>query len=164
MEEYKFNKSEWEIIHNNNDTFSVKKRKENGKQWVRRMINIYQNDTVVNCAAAGKFVFVYDYSGNIAKARCATDDTFDSNTGVAIAYARLKGLPIHPDFVCEKKEKPTIKQEYAEGEHVRIKKTGEFAIIDTFYAFKNTYKVYEIRWNTTRIVKADEIERMRVEE
>lgn len=163
MEEYKFNESEWEIIHYNDGKFCVRQRKETAEQWVARMLTLYTADKTVDCAIAGNFVFVCNTSGKVAQARCAVGDLFNSHTGIAIAYARLMGLPIHPDFVCEKKIKPETKtaestQKFKIGESVRIKATGELAVVQKFYAFRNTYKVYKIWCGNNQMVKEAELE------
>lgn len=81
----------------------VEERKETAKEWIKRMVNNYQNDYTVSTAVhMGRYVCILDNNGKVGKATCAPSDKFDYDIGRAIAYARVKGLPIHPNFVRNK--------------------------------------------------------------
>lgn len=73
------------------------------KQWVETTYNLYRKDKDV-CS-----VFFYGYTvvtdvkrEKMGIARCRKEDGFDGAVGIAIAYARLRGLPIHPEYVSKK--------------------------------------------------------------
>lgn len=38
----------------------------------------------------------------MALAKCSANDSYDVRIGVAIAYARLCGLPVHPEYAAKK--------------------------------------------------------------
>lgn len=75
---------------------------------------------------------VDDYHLEYGTAKCSTSDTYFYKTGIAIAYARLIGEQLHPDFICDM--------------HVKLKalKAGDIIKLheDSEYSCKvlNTYK------------------------
>lgn len=76
----------------------VTKRKLTAAKWVREVLEHCNCDREICISSVGRYVYVCDNAGQMAKACCATTDTFDKNTGIAIAYARLRHFPIHPAF------------------------------------------------------------------
>lgn len=76
----------------------MNENKKEFNKWVDDVIrNKYKKDT--NCAvvfneAKGKTIVVDTNNYKMAVAKCHKDDTFNNNIGFAIAYARLRGIPI----------------------------------------------------------------------
>ena len=78
------------------------------KQWVVQMLNEYNEDfegwsNIILCDKNRKVMVVhfcdsrYDcYGYGISK--CSSTDTFDEDTGMAVAFAHFRGYPI-PDFI-----------------------------------------------------------------
>ena len=68
--------------------------------WIDHWLNEYFNDSHASVPVdCGKLCFVYDLRTNeCGVARCSSQDEFDLKTGVAVAYARLRGEPI-PDYI-----------------------------------------------------------------
>lgn len=123
LDEYK-----WHVDHEMR-TLTLTKREETAKQWVKRIYKACCNDSSRSGAAvAGKYTVITDDKGNIAKAKCHPDDKYDMATGVAIAYARLRNIPIHPDFVPKSTTKrPHIL--YEVGAIVYDTRTGRLGIV-----------------------------------
>ncbi len=93
LDEYK-----WQVDHEAR-TLTVTKRKETAQQWVARIYKAYCEDKSRSGASiAGQYTVIVDSNGTIGKSKCHPSDKQDMKTGVAIAYARLKNIPIHPDF------------------------------------------------------------------
>lgn len=76
----------------------VTERKSSAAKWVAEVLEHCNCDREICISSVGRYVYVCDNAGQMAKACCATTDTFDKNTGIAIAYARLRHFPIHPAF------------------------------------------------------------------
>lgn len=94
LDEYK-----WKVDHETR-TLTIEKREETAQQWVARIYQMYCEDKSRGSASiAGPYTAIIDNNGNIGKSICHPADAQDMKTGVAIAYARLKNIPIHPDFV-----------------------------------------------------------------
>lgn len=70
--------------------------KEEFKQWVKKTYIDFQKDKqAIAYSGCSDVVIVYDTTAvKSAIAKCYPQDTFDYDTGVAIAYARLKGIEI----------------------------------------------------------------------
>lgn len=81
----------------------IKDHEQSGEEWVEHMYNVFRNDTDVAYHIMGNWTYVYDAHGHFGKARKSDEDRFCRNTGIAIAYARMKGMLVHKDFVGEKK-------------------------------------------------------------
>lgn len=93
LDEYK-----WHVDHEAR-TLTVTKREETAKQWVKRIYKACCEDKSRSGASiAGRYTVIVDDKGNIGKSICHPLDKPDVQTGVAIAYARLRNIPIHPDF------------------------------------------------------------------
>lgn len=79
------------------------------KQWVEQMLTEYSNDydwnsEIVLCDKEHK-VLVASFEYNLYRndhgygiARCSSDDKFDKDVGLAVAFAHFRKYPI-PDFV-----------------------------------------------------------------
>lgn len=94
LDEYK-----WFVDHEAR-TITLEKRDETAEQWVNRIHKTFCEDkTGIDFAYSGRYFIVMDNKGNIGKAVCHPDDKPDNKIGFAIAYARLKNIPIHPDFI-----------------------------------------------------------------
>lgn len=72
--------------------------KKEFNRWTDDVIrNKYKKD--VNCAVVfnesiGKTIVIDTNTNEMAFAKCHEDDTFKNNVGLAIAYAKLRGIPI----------------------------------------------------------------------
>ena len=75
------------------------------KKWTRKMckaaeIGNAHNDCDV--VMRSNVTVCVDSNGKIGIAKCHPDDVFDCDTGIAIAYARCKGIEIPKVTVCKK--------------------------------------------------------------
>lgn len=79
------------------------------KEWVEQMLNEFNNDyaedsEIVLCDKKRKVLVAYfEYNWNWNEhgygiARCSSDDKFDKDVGLAVAFAHFREYPI-PDFV-----------------------------------------------------------------
>lgn len=70
--------------------------KKEFKQWVKKTYRDFQKDKqAIAYSGCSDVVIVYDTTAvKSAIAKCCPQDTFDYDTCVAIAYARLKGIEI----------------------------------------------------------------------
>lgn len=122
----------------------VKERKETAAEWVKRMVAAYQDDYTTSTAVhMGRHVCILDDKGNVGKATCAPSDEFDYSIGRAIAYARVKGFPIHPDFVCDDFVALDNAESIEIGAHVKILATAKVGIIES-RGVKNPH-MYKVR-------------------
>lgn len=132
--------------------------KQTSKEWVNKMVDCALNlDTAVDVGSVGRYTYAYDDTGRVARACCADGDEFDRNTGIAIAYARLRNLPIHPAFqsfhpaseatstthgrLRSLQERDIVKP----GSRVRSKSTGQWGTI-THFAFASQDLV-TVKWD-----------------
>lgn len=76
----------------------VTKRKSSAAEWVAEVLEYCNCDREICISSVGRYVYVCDNAGHMAKACCNAADTFNKDTGLAIAYARLRHFPIHPAF------------------------------------------------------------------
>ena len=67
-------------------------------EWAEATLKQFYQDKHVNFTIVGRYTYVSDDAGRTEKAKCKQTDTFETKIGVALAYARLRQLPIHPDF------------------------------------------------------------------
>lgn len=106
LDEYK-----WSVDHETR-TLTVTKREETAQQWVKRLYQACCEDKsragVAN--SAGRYTVLVDDKGNIGKSICHPLDKWDRATGIAIAYARLRHIPIHPDFLPKGKKVEKVKE------------------------------------------------------
>lgn len=99
MKEHEFSPLEYDWKWDDTkQVLRVTKREPTKAEWVTRVLEHCNRDREICISSIGRCVYVCDNAGHMAKARCAITDTFDKNTGVAIAYARLRHLPIHSAF------------------------------------------------------------------
>lgn len=70
--------------------------KKEFRQWVKKTYGDFQNDKqAIAYSGCSGVVIVYDTTAvKSAIAKCYPQDTFDYDTGIAIVYARLKGIEI----------------------------------------------------------------------
>jgi hypothetical protein len=77
------------------------------KQWVDQMLNEYYEDfedwsEVILCDKNRKIMVVHFQDGwgdlGYGISKCSSTDTFDEDTGMAVAFAHFRGYPI-PDFI-----------------------------------------------------------------
>lgn len=94
--------------------------KKEFKQWVKKTYRDFQKDKqAIAYSGCSDVVIVYDTTAvKSAIAKCYPQDTFDYDTGVAIAYARLKGIEI-----------PKVEEE---PEFKRVGNGQEYYYIDKF--------------------------------
>lgn len=76
----------------------VTERQQTPEEWVDKMLHAFDLDHAAGVGSVGRYTYAYDDTGRTARACCADSDKFDADAGVAIAYARLRNLPIHPAF------------------------------------------------------------------
>lgn len=76
----------------------VTKREPSAAEWVGEVLERCNCDREICISSVGRYVYVCDNAGQMAKACCAPTDTFNKDRGIAIAYARLRHFPIHPAF------------------------------------------------------------------
>lgn len=99
MKEHEFSPFEYDWKWDDTkQVLRVTKRRLTATEWVREVLEHCNCDREICISSVGRYVYVCDNAGQMAKACCATTDTFDKNTGIAIAYARLRHFPIHPAF------------------------------------------------------------------
>lgn len=100
------------------------------EQWVKKTYRDFQKDKqAIAYSGCSGVVIVYDTTAvKSAIAKCHPQDTFDYDTGVAIAYARLKGIEIP-----KVEEEPEFKRVGYEQEYYYIGKlnTAGFGAVCT---------------------------------
>lgn len=104
--------------------------KKEFKQWVKKTYRDFQKDKqAIAYSGCSGVVIVYDTTAvKSAIAKCCPQDTFDYDTGVAIAYARLKEIEIP-----KVEEEPEFKRVGNEQEYYYIGKfnTARFGAVCT---------------------------------
>lgn len=95
------------------------------EDWVNMTYKKYQGDNDVDYLVCGRYTYIVDNKGHVAKSCCNSNDLFENKIGVALAYARLRNSPIHPYYCASKKssreEIPCdICTEFPEGTRVRM--------------------------------------------
>lgn len=109
MKEYEFSPFEYDWKWDDTkQVLRVTERKPSAAEWVKEVLEYCNHDHEICISSVGRYVYVCDNAGQMAKACCATTDTFDQNTGIAIAYARLRHFPIHPAFKPQTAPKQTL--------------------------------------------------------
>lgn len=99
MQEHEFSPFEYDWKWDDTkQVLRVTERKLSAAEWVNEVLEHCNCDREICISSVGRYVYVCDNAGQMAKACCATTDTFDKNTGIAIAYAKLRHFPIHPAF------------------------------------------------------------------
>ena len=75
----------------------------NFEKWVETMVNQYADDPSVLIKLFGDTHIGYNFkTQKISTARCHPEDIFDSDIGIAIAYARCKGYKVPKKPVYKK--------------------------------------------------------------
>ena len=73
------------------------------KEWIKTTYNLYYEDEKVCCTTFENCTIVIDAKkGKMGIAKCRKGDKFNNVTGTVIAYARLRGLPIHPEYASKR--------------------------------------------------------------
>ena len=99
MKEHEFSPFEYDWKWDDTkQVLRVTERKPSATEWVKEVLEYCNRDHEICISSAGRYVYVCDNAGQMAKACCAITDTFKRDTGIAIAYARLRHFPIHPAF------------------------------------------------------------------
>lgn len=154
MKEYEFSvfDYDWEW-DDTKKALRVTERKQTPEDWVDKMLHAFDLDHAAGIGSVGRYTYAYDDTGRTAKACCADSDEFDSDTGIAIAYARLRRLPIHPAFVPAVASKPKLiplrdRDTLKVGVRVYDEDTGEWGTVTKFVpALKSGVAV---RWDNNR--------------
>lgn len=80
-----------------------KKTIPNTHAWVEEIHKKFLYDDIASYATTGNYVVVVDrWRNTMGYACCSKEDHFNLQVGTAIAYARLRGLPIHPAYASKK--------------------------------------------------------------
>lgn len=99
MKEHEFSPFEYDWKWDDTkQVLRVTERKSSAAEWVREVLEHCNCDHEICISYVGRYVYVCDNAGQMAKACCATTDAFNKDTGIAIAYAKLRHFPIHPAF------------------------------------------------------------------
>ena len=73
------------------------------KEWVTQMnADFAKHKGLLRGLLESCTVIVDTCKDTMALAKCSVNDTYDMRIGTAIAYARLCGLPIHPEYAAKK--------------------------------------------------------------
>ena len=73
------------------------------EEWVTQMnANFAKHKGLLRGILNPCTVIVDTCKDTIALAKCSAEDTYDVRIGIAIAYARLCGLPVHPEYAVKK--------------------------------------------------------------
>lgn len=128
----------------------VTERKQTPEEWVDKMVRAFDLDPEAGVGSVGRYTYAYDNTGRIARACCAVSDEFDASAGIAIAYARLRNLPIHPAFVPLTASKPKLiplrnRDTLKVGARVYDEDTGEWGTV-TKFVFASQ-KLVTVRWD-----------------
>lgn len=140
------------VIDKKTNEIVLKEKYESPSDWANRVATEAWRDRDVNCRQFGRCSIAYDRDGHVGKAVCNPRDSWDSNAGIAIAYSRLKGLPINPYYlpnVPEEKSKPNKRKQ------LRIYKRG-MRVCDVFDKEKGTIISDTSRQDTLVHIKWDD--------
>lgn len=73
------------------------------KKWVDNMIGMMTDDKQCDFILKKPFTFMYDRkTKKSVVAICSEEDEYFDRIGIAIAYARLRGLSVHPAYASKK--------------------------------------------------------------
>lgn len=73
------------------------------EEWVSQMnANFVGHKGLLRGALNPYTVLVDTNTETMALAKCSADDDYDVRIGIAIAYARFCGLPVHPKYAAKK--------------------------------------------------------------
>lgn len=145
------------VINKKTNEIILKEKCENPFDWANRVAAEAWLDRDVNCYQFGRCSIAFDREGHVGKAVCNPSDVWDSNAGIAIAYSRLKGLPINPYYLPNvPKEKPKSNKR----KQLRVYKSG-MRVCDIFDKEKGTVvsdtsradTLVHIRWDNPKTRK-----------
>jgi hypothetical protein len=118
-------------------------------KWVREMIKKYDVEKY-NKGCSGmvynKIVVCIDSNRNIGIAKCHPDDDYDYNIGIAIAYARCKGIKVPKVTICKKLSEMKNGETFKDMFGCTCKYIGEN---------KGTYVVYVLNYEDYYIIPYD---------
>lgn len=138
MKEYEFSVFDYDWKWDDTKkALRVTERKQTSEEWVDKMLRALALDHAANVGSAGRYTYAYDDAGRVARACCADSDKFDAGVGAAIAYARLRNLPIHPAFIPLAASKPKLiplrnRDTLKVGARVYDEDTGEWGTVTKF--------------------------------
>lgn len=73
------------------------------EEWVTQMNTDFANhEGLLRGVLNPCTVLVDTNTDTMALAKCSANDDYDVRIGIAIAYARLCGLPVHPEYAAKK--------------------------------------------------------------
>ena len=138
MKEHEFSPFEydWNVDYSRSKLV-ITKREQTAAEWIAEVLEHCNCDHEICISSAGRYVYVCDNAGQMAKACCATADTFDKNTGIAIAYARLRHFPIHSAFKPQSAPKQKLltlrgRRKVKQGSRVYCKATKQWGTVTEF--------------------------------
>ena len=141
MSVQEFNLNEYEyVVDKSTNTLKVIKSKMTAEKWVRAMYRSYVDNPDVISGACEQWTYVMDNKGKVGKAHCNIKDEFDPQIGIAIAYAHLYNLPIHPVFLPKKTE--PHKTRFKIGETVQGWDDSYGRVID----INELFPKYQVKW------------------
>ena len=149
MSVQEFNLNEYEyVVDKSTNTLKVIKSKMTAEQWVRNMYRSYVDNPDVIRGACEQWTYVMDNKGKVGKAHCNIKDEFDPQIGIAIAYARLYNLPIHPDLLPKKKPMPS-KTRFEVGEMVQGWDDAYGYVIEINH--DGAFNKYKVKWYKSKL-------------
>ena len=74
----------------------VTERKSSAAKWVAEVLEHCNCDREICISSVGRYVYVCDNAGQMAKACCATTDTFNKNTGMRLPMQDCGTSPFIP--------------------------------------------------------------------
>ena len=150
MSVQEFNLNEYEyVVDKSTHTLKVIKSEMTAEKWVCDMYRRYLNNSDVCCTTNGQWTVVLDNKGKVAKACCNTRDKYRTEVGIAIAYARLYNLPIHPDFLPKKKPMPS-KTRFEVGEMVQGWDDSYGHVIEINH--DEAFIKYKVKWYKSNLI------------
>lgn len=143
MSVQEFNLNEYEyVVNKSTNTLKVIKSEMPASRWVHDMYRRYLDNPDAVCTTWEQWTYVMDNKGNVGKACRDEKDNFDPLVRLAVAYARLYGLPIHPDFLP--KEITLYKPRFEVGEMVQGFDGSYGRVIDICH--NKLLTKYKVKW------------------
>lgn len=96
-QEFSLLEYDWNVDYSRN-VIKLTPRQQTATEWTAEVLEHCNYDHEICISSVGRYVYVCDNAGQMAKACCSVTDTFNKDIGMAIAYARLRHFPIHPAF------------------------------------------------------------------
>ncbi len=148
MSVQEFNMNEYEyVVDQSTNTLKVIKSEMSASRWVHDMYRRYLDNPDATCASCEQWTYVMDNKGQVGKACRDEKDNFDSLVRIAIAYARLYDLPIHPDFLPKKTT--SYKPQFEVGETVQGFDGSYGRVIDT--CCNKLLAKYKVKWYNSTV-------------